>query len=75
MFFILALAPFLTFISTFLVLSYTGKNFKEKITIFFRNPEDAGSSSSGTLVLFRLGFWISFLLSVGMIFGMLREPV
>jgi hypothetical protein len=75
MFFLLALAPFLTLISSFLVLSYTGRSSKEKITIFFFNPPDAGRSSSGTLALFRIGFWVSLLLSVGMVFGMLRQPV
>jgi hypothetical protein len=73
MFFILALAPFLTLISTFLVLSYTGRHFREKITIFFFNPVDAGSSSQGTLFLFRVGFWVSLLISVGIVVGMLSQ--
>jgi hypothetical protein len=75
MFLLLLLAPVLTFIFTFLVLTYTGRNFREKITIFFCTPADAGSSSSGTLLLFRFGFWISLLLSVVIIIAMLREQV
>lgn len=75
MFLILALAPFLTLVSSFLVLSYTGRNFREKITIFFFNPQDAGSNSAGTLFFFRFGFWISLLLTILIITKMLREAV
>lgn len=69
---ILFLIPFLTLLFTALVLSYTGRNFKEKLTIFLYNPEDAGKASSDMIMLLRIGFWISFFLSVLGIISIIR---
>lgn len=70
---ILFMIPFLTLLFTALVLSYTGRNFKEKLTIFLCNPEDTGKGSSGLITVLRIGFWLSLFLSVLVIISIIRH--
>ncbi len=60
---ILFLVPFITLLFTALVLSYTGRNLKEKLTIFLYNPEDAGKGPPNMITVLRIGFWLSLFLS------------
>ena len=66
----LFMVPFLLFLFSFLVLSNAGRNFKEKLTILFFNPEDAPESSSGMITVLRIIFWISLFLSAWIIAGL-----
>jgi hypothetical protein len=64
------MVPFLLLLFSFLVLSYAGRNLKEKLTIFIFNPEDAPKGSSGLVTVLRIIFWISLFLSVWIITGL-----
>jgi hypothetical protein len=70
---VLFLLPFLILLFSFLVLSYAGRNIKEKLTIFLYNPEDTGKDSSGLMNILRVSFWISFLVSSWIIIGIIRS--
>jgi hypothetical protein len=70
---ILFLIPFLTLIFSFLVLSYAGRNLKEKLTIFLFNPENDGKGSSDLIMVLRVVFWISLFLSAWIIIGTVRH--
>jgi len=67
--------PFLVFLFSFLVLTYSGRDFKEKFTIFLYNPEDVGRDSSGLMNVLRVSFWISFLVSSWIIIGIIRSKI
>ncbi len=69
----LFMVPFLLLLFSFLVLSNAGRNLKEKFTIFIFNPEDAHSGSSGPMTVLRIIFWVSFILSVWIIAGLVRH--
>jgi len=66
----LFMVPFLLLLFSFLVLSYTGRNLKEKLTIFIFNPEDASKGSSDLMTVLRIIFWVSLFLSVSIINGL-----
>jgi hypothetical protein len=66
----LFMVPFLLLLFSFLVLSNTGRNLKEKLTIFIFNPEDAPASSSGMMKVLRIIFWLSLFLSAWIITGL-----
>ena len=66
----LFMVPFLLLLFSFLVLSYAGRNLKEKLTIFIFNPDDSTRGSSGMMTVLRIIFWISLFLSVWIITGL-----
>jgi len=66
----LFMVPFLMLLFSFLVLSYTGRNLKEKLTIFIFNPGDVSKGSSDLMTVLRIIFWISLFLSVWIITGL-----
>ena len=70
---VLLLLPFLILLFSFLVLTYAGRNFREKMTILLYNPEDVGKNSSGLMNVLRVSFWISFLVSSWIIIGIIRS--
>jgi len=70
---VLLLLPFLILLFSFLVLTYAGRDFKEKMTILLCNPEDTGKNSSGLMNVLRASFWISFLVSSWIIIGIIRS--
>jgi len=70
---VLFLLPFLILLFSFLVLTYAGRNIKEKLTILFYNPENTGKDSSGLMNVLRVSFWISLLLSSWIIIGIIRS--
>ncbi|MDH4231943.1 MAG: hypothetical protein OEW04_07915 [Nitrospirota bacterium] len=67
--------PFLVFLFSFLVLTYAGRNFREKFTILLYNPDDVGRDSSGLINVLRVSFWISFLVSSWIIIGIIRSKI
>ena len=73
MIFVLLAMPFLVLVFSILVLTNTGRNFKEKLTVFLYNPEDAGKGSSGLMTALRIGFWISLFLCIWILSGIIRH--
>jgi len=68
----LFMVPFLLLLFSFLVLFNAGRNLKEKLTIFFFNPENTGKVSSGPMTVLRAVFWISFFVCLWLIVSMIR---
>ncbi len=70
---VLGLLPFFTLLISALILGNAGRNFKEKITLFFFSPEDTGRESAGLIAALRFFFWISLFVSAWMIYVALRS--
>ena len=70
---ILFVLPLLILLFSFLVLSYAGRDLKEKLTIFLYNPENISSGSSGPMTVLRISFWISLFVSAWMIISIIRH--
>ena len=69
---VLGLLPFLTLLISALILGNAGRNYKEKITLFFFSPEDTDRESANLIAALRFFFWISLLVSAWMIYRVLR---
>lgn len=75
MFLILLMVPFLLLIFSFLVLFNAGRSFKEKLTIFFYNPETTGKGSSNMIMILRISFWSFLFICVWMIISIIRHKM
>ena len=73
MIFILFLLPLLMLFFSFLVLSNTGRSFKEKLTIFIYNPGNTGKDSSNLIVVLRISFLLSLFICLWMIISIIRH--
>lgn len=69
---VLGLLPFFTLLISALILGNAGRNYKEKITLFFYSPTDTGRDSASLIAFLRVAFWISLLVSAWMIYVVLR---
>lgn len=67
MFLILALLPVLIFLVSALILGNSGRDLKEKITIFFLTPDNIDRDSYNLISILRFCFWVSLVVSVWMI--------
>lgn len=69
---VLGLLPFLILLISALILGNAGRNYKEKITLFFFSPGDIDKESSALIAALRFFFWVSLLVSSWMIYRVLR---
>ncbi len=67
MFLIIALLPILIFLVSALILGNSGRDLKEKITIFFLTPDNIDRDSYNLISILRFCFWVSLIVSVWMI--------
>ena len=67
MFLIVALLPILIFLVSALILGNSGRDLKEKITIFFLTPDNIDRDSYNLISILRFCFWVSLVVSVWMI--------
>lgn len=67
MFLILVLLPVLIFLVSALILGNSGRNLKEKLTIFFLTPDNIDRDSYNLISILRFCFWVSLIVSVWMI--------
>ena len=63
---VLGLLPFLTLLISALILGNAGRNYKERITLFFFSPEDTDKASLDLIKALRVCFWISLVISIWM---------
>jgi hypothetical protein len=71
----LFMVPFLILVFSFLVLFYAGRSFKEKLTLFFCNPDNAVKGSLNLFNILRMSFWLSFFICAWMIISIIRHKV
>lgn len=69
---VLGLLPFFTLLISALILGNAGRNYKEKITLFFFSPGDTDKESLTLINVLRFFFWLSLLASAWMIYALLR---
>ncbi len=60
---VLGLLPFFIVLISALILGNAGRNYKEKVTLFFYSPRDVEKDSVALLLYLRVAFWISLFLS------------
>ncbi len=72
---VLVLLPFFTLLISALILGNAGRNYKERITLFFFSPEDTDKASSDLIKGLRVCFWISLVISIWMISKIIGSSV
>ncbi len=72
---VLGLLPFFTLLISALILGNAGRNYKERITLFFFSPEDTDKASSALINVLRVCFWISLIISIWMISKIIGSSV
>jgi hypothetical protein len=60
---VLGLLPFFVVLISALILGNAGRNWQEKITLFFCSPQDVERDSVNLLNILRVAFWVSLVLS------------
>ena len=64
---VLGLLPFFAVLISALVLGNAGRTPREKVSLFFRSPDDADKASSEIIKVLRVCFWISLVISIWMV--------
>lgn len=72
---VLGLLPFFTLLISALILGNAGRNYKERITLFFFSPEDTDKASSDLIKALRVCFWISLVISIWMVSKIIGSSV
>lgn len=72
---VLGLLPFLVVVFTALVLGNAGRTSREKVSLFFRSPDDTDKASSDLIKLLRACFWISLSISIWIVSKIFRFTV
>ncbi len=70
---IFILLPFLIFIISALILGNSGRNLKEKFTIFLITPVDIDRDSSNLISILRFCFWVSLAASVWIVINVYKK--
>ncbi len=69
---VLGLLPFLTLMVSAIIIGNAGRNYREKMTLFFFSPDDTDKESAAIISVLRVLFWASLLVSAWMVFAVLK---
>ncbi len=69
---VLGLLPLLTLMVSAIIIGNAGRDYREKITLFFFSPGDTDKESATIIAVLRVLFWGSLLVSAWMVYAVLK---